>query len=64
MGRQFFAHENAFGKGEALDIVLTMQRRHFLATTAGALLAPRATQAADGTATVLLGEPIGTIVEG
>lgn len=38
-----------------------MQRRHFLATTAGALLAPRATQAADGSVTVLLNEPVGTI---
>ena len=38
-----------------------MQRRHFLAATAGALLAPRASQAADGSVTVLLNEPVGTI---
>jgi len=38
-----------------------MQRRTFLAATTGALLAPRASQAADGAVTVLLNEPIGTI---
>jgi alpha-N-arabinofuranosidase len=38
-----------------------MRRRNFLTATAGALLAPRATEAADGAVTVLLNEKIGTI---
>ncbi|MBI5280491.1 MAG: alpha-L-arabinofuranosidase [Candidatus Solibacter usitatus] len=38
-----------------------MQRRNFLAASAGALVAPRVSQAANGAVTVLLNEPIGTI---